>query len=467
MSAAYDVAIVGAGPAGMAAAATAVECGLSAVVLDEQAVAGGQIYRNVGRASAAVRRWLGKDYEHGAALVGRLETSGVTHLAGASVWDVSPELQISYLVGAQGGVLKARHLIVATGAIERPSPLPGWTLPGVMNAGAAQILMKSSASVPSGRVVLVGCGPLLYLVAVQLLDAGADVHALVETAPASSLGASLRYFPAALRSPGYLVKGMRMLARLRAAGVRRERASGQVRILGEQRVTAVEFESSGTRRQIAADVALLHHGVIPNVQLTRMLRLDHHWNAMQNAWWPRTDEFGRSSVESISLAGDGGGIAGALAAEASGRIAALDAARRLGALDQARFAQLASQAQGARRAQLHIRPFLDVLYRPPQWLFTPPDETMVCRCEEVSAGEIRQMARLGCRGPNQTKFFSRCGMGPCQGRMCGPTVSHLLAEVQGVSVEEVGYYRIRAPLKPIPLSALAGMNELETETEES
>ena len=123
-------------------------------------------------------------------------------------------------------------------------------------------------------------------------------------------------------------------------------------------------------------------------------------------------------------------------------------------------AQRDVRAQPARRAlekQMHIRPFLDALYRPPEWINTPTDDAIVCRCEEVTAGQVREMARLGCRGPNQTKFFSRCGMGPCQGRMCGLAVTQILAAELKVSPTQVGAYRIRAPLKPIPLASLAAM----------
>ena len=117
------------------------------------------------------------------------------------------------------------------------------------------------------------------------------------------------------------------------------------------------------------------------------------------------------------------------------------------------------------RQQLRVRPFLDALYRPPEWINTPADDTVVCRCEEVTAGRIREMASLGCQGPNQTKFFSRCGMGPCQGRMCGLTVTQILAQELGKTPAEIGAYRIRAPLKPIPLASLAALATPITEEE--
>lgn len=455
----YDVAIIGAGPAGMSAACQAAELGLSVVLMDEQPRAGGQIYRNVGAASRGRLDWLGPDYARGRTLVERLAIAqGVSHLTSATVWDVSPTLAVSYLLDGRAAQCRAKHLIVATGAMERPSPLPGWTLPGVMNAGAAQIMMKVGGAVPEGRIVLVGGGPLLYLVAVQLLDAGAQVAALVETSPPQNRKHALRHLMGALRAPGYLIKGMRLLTRIRRAGVAHHFADGEVTIEGGNTAEAVAFKGGGKAQRIGADTVLLHHGVIPNVQLTRMLRLEHDWDTRQLAWRPRCDAYGVSSHEAISVTGDGAGIGGARAAECSGALAALGAACRLGVIDTSALQAQAAPLQAEHQAQLRIRPFLDTLYRPPEWLLTPTDDTIVCRCEEVTAGQIREMARLGCNGPNQTKFFSRSGMGPCQGRMCGVTVAQLIAQSRGVPIEAAGYYRIRPPLKPVPLAALASMD---------
>src|SRR5262249_35635128 len=157
------------------------------------------------------------------------------------------------------------------------SPLPGWTLPGVMNAGAIQVAMKSSGSIPAGRVALVGCGPLLLLVACQLLDAGVDLVAIVHTADARNRWHALRHLPAALRAAEYIVKGLGLLARLMASRVARFTAR-DLRILGDDRVSALRFASAGREKTIAADMVLVHHGVIPDQQLARLLRVDHTWD---------------------------------------------------------------------------------------------------------------------------------------------------------------------------------------------
>lgn len=453
----HDLVVIGAGPAGMSAALTGASCGLRTLLLDEQLRPGGQIYRNITAVPQSVAALLGPDYFHGEALTDRVVRSGVELGFGSAVWDVARDLTVTVQRDGRSFHARAPQLIAATGAMERPSPIPGWTLPGVLNAGAAQIALKSAGAVPSGRVVLAGGGPLLLLVACQLLDAGVSVVGVAATSPGQNRLHALRYLPAALRAPAYLAKGARMLWRLRRAGVPIFSAATSLRVEGGERAQALAFVAGGSEHRLEADVVLLHHGVVPNTQLSRLLRVKHDWDPDQLAWRPRVDSWGETSIAGFRIAGDGAGIAGALAAEPSGVLAALGAARSLDRLTDADCEQRAKPARDLLTKQLRIRSFLDALYLPPPWLANPADETVVCRCEEVTAGRIREMARLGCQGPNQTKFFSRCGMGPCQGRMCGLTVTQILATELGKAPADVGAYHIRAPLKPVPLASLASL----------
>lgn len=456
-NAAYDFVVIGAGPAGMSAAVTASGLGLRTLLLDEQTRAGGQIYRNVAAVSPASARLLGGDYMHGLGLVRRLSSSAAEVQHGAVVWNIDRDLIVTGLHEGRTFQVRAAQLLAATGSIERASPLPGWTLPGVMNAGAAQIALKSSGIVPAGRILLAGAGPLLLLVATQLLDAGADVVGLVETAPENNRWEAMPHLPAALGAPAYLIKGLRMIRRVRGARVPWHTAATELRIEGSERAEAVLFTAGGRTHRIAADVVLLHHGVVPNTQISRLLRVEHDWDAAQLAWKPRLDDWGQTSLAGLRIAGDSASIAGALAAEATGALAALGAAEALGRVDAAQRDARSKPLRRAVVAQLRIRPFLDALYRPAPWLQQPADDTVVCRCEEVTAGRIREMARLGCQGPNQTKFFSRCGMGPCQGRMCGIAVTQILAAELRKQPREVGAYRIRPPLKPVPIASIAAL----------
>ena len=457
-----DLLIVGAGPAGMAAAVQARALGLSVVLLDEQPRSGGQIWRDAGRASPALMRLLGADYALGRSAVAALDASGARVMYECLVWDIDRDRTVSALQAGQVLQFRPRELLLATGAMERPSPLPGWTLPGVMNAGAAQIALKTAGIVPEGRVVLAGCGPLLLLLAVQLARAGVRDLTVVETTGQGAARRALRHLPQALRHPKLLLKGLSLIAALRRHGVRHIRGASGLSVTGQGRAEALSFKAQGRSHMIGADLVLLHHGVQPNTQLTRLLRLSHRWDEVQQAWHVETDEFGLTAVPGLRVAGDGGSIAGARAAELRGAIAALASAKALGCLNADGFDERVRPLRRELQRELAARPFLDTLYAPPGWITQPADEVTVCRCEEVSAGRIREMARLGCEGPNQTKFFSRCGMGPCQGRVCGTVVTQVLAEALGRSPQQVGAYRIRAPIKPIPLRALASLAQDDT-----
>ena len=464
MSFTHDLIVVGAGPAGLAAAATAAELGLRALLLDEQPRAGGQIYRNVATASPRVRALLGPDYARGSALVQRVQGQGVEIRHDTLVWDVAPDLTVTGLQAGRSFQAGAPQLVVATGAMERASPLPGWTLPGVLNAGAAQIALKSGGLVPAGRVVLAGTGPLLLLVACQLLEAGVELAGLVETAPAANRRRALPCLPAALAAPATLAKGLQMVLRLRRAAVPWHTQAEDLRVLGDDHAMGLAFRCDGRGYAIEADTVLLHHGVVPNTQISRLLRVEHRWSDAQLAWQVVADDFGQTSLRGLRVAGDGAAIAGARAAEAAGALAALGAAQALGRLQAADLQRRAAPLRRALRRERAVRPFLDALYRPPPQVVAPADGTIVCRCEEVTAGRVREMARLGCQGPNQTKFFSRCGMGPCQGRVCANVVTQVLAAELGKPPAEVGAYRIRAPIKPVPLEALARLDITPTRT---
>jgi hypothetical protein len=447
-----DVVVLGAGPAGLAAATLAAQAGASTLLVDENPAPGGQIYRAVTETPAKDKRILGADYWSGERLVEAFAASGAEAMYGTTVWSLDPDRVLGISRGGKAHLLQADRVIVATGAQERPFPIPGWTLPGVMTVGAAQTLLKASGILPAGRTVIAGLGPLLWLYAAQVLRAGGTIDAILDTTPRANWIAAAPHAAGFLLSPLWR-KGLALMKEVRA---RVPQVTNVVSIAaeGEGAVRAVTFETeSGLERRMEVDTLLLHHGVVPNVNLAMAAGAKHVWDERQCCFVPVLGDGFESSVSGIHIAGDGAGIAGAWAAEERGRLAAIAALRALrpeASLpdEQALRQRLARHERG--------RAFIDALYLPSASFRVPEaDSTVVCRCEEVTAGEIRKVVALGCEGPNQMKAFLRCGMGPCQGRMCGLTVSELIASERGVYTNDVGYYRLRPPVKPIALAELA------------
>lgn len=450
---AFDVVVVGAGPAGLAAAAITAQAGLSTVILDESAGPGGQIYRAITTTPIKDRRILGPDYWHGGALVQDAIDSGASLAGGTLVWSLDRDLALAISRNGAAQSLKARRVILATGALERPFPIPGWTLPGVMTVGAGQTLLKASGLLPEGKTVLAGMGPLLWLYATQVLRAGGRIDAILDTTPRANYLRAAIHFPDFALSPLF-AKGLRLMQEVRRSV---KVITGVTRLVaaGGDKVTAVAYSiRDGREQRLPVDNLMLHQGVAPNVNLAMAAGVKHRWDKTQLCWIPELAEDFSSSVAGIAIAGDGAGIAGAWAAEERGRIAGLAAVRDLApdaptVNEQFLRHRLYQQSLG--------RAFLDALYQPPAQLRLPDNDVLVCRCEEVTARQIRDTVALGCEGPNQMKAFLRCGMGPCQGRLCGLTVTEMIADARGVSPDSVGYYRLRPPIKPIPLAELAAM----------
>lgn len=451
----YDLVVVGAGPAGMAAALQGQKLGLKTCVLDEQPGLGGQIHRGVDRNLSKALRSDDPDVRRGAGLVTEFQACDIDYYPETIVWHLDPDGRMAVMRGDETEVIRYRHIILATGSIERPMPVPGWTLPGVMTAGAAQATLKSAGIVPSGRIALCGTGPLLYLAAAQLVDAGADVRILIDTQQPGRLRAALPALPAALTAPDYLLRGIPLLRAPANAGVEVVRSVSEVRIDGEDKVQSVSWSAGGKTRTEDIDWVLLHQGVVPNINLQQAAGCDITWNERQHCWQPVLDDWGVTSQPRISVAGDSGGILGGEAAQHLGAIAALGAAVKLECLTPAAAIQKATPAHRSLRRLKAIRPFLDILYMPGREYRMAGQDTLACRCEEVTGGEVRSAIQSGCAGIYQIKMYTRCGMGPCQGRMCGLTIAEMVADETGKPFSEVGEFRQRTPVKPVPLTALA------------
>ncbi len=454
----YDIAVIGAGPAGMSAAITAAEAGASVVVLDDKARAGGQIYRNVDQSPLADPTPLGPDYMKGRTLVEAYERCSAQKLQRATVWHVGESGEVLFSRDEETCSLSARELILTSGAMERPFPIPGWHLQGVMSAGSAQVMLKSDGMVRDDAV-FAGTGPLLYLIVAQYLRMGVRVRALVDTTPRSAYLDAATRFPGALAGAGMIAKGLGLMNEIRGSGIPVYRFAGNLRVEGDDCVRGLRFSSGGKEHSISTDHVFLHQGVIPNLNMTRSLGLEHHWCEQQLCWKPSLRRWGQSSVDSISVAGDGSGIVGAEGAELTGRLAARNQLCRLGYISEAeRDRQSAGDRWRLQRLNL-FRGFIDRLYRPlDQHRIPEQPETVVCRCEEQTVAQLQAGFEKGAVGPDELKGLTRCGMGPCQGRQCGHTVTELLARWRGDAVADVGYYRLRSPMRLLNLTELSRFN---------
>jgi len=449
--AARTVVIVGAGPAGTRAAERLVAAGLRPVVVDEAAASGGQIYR---RQPPHFRRPPAALYGFEAARATAIQQAfdalreRIDYRPQTLVWHLW-EGDAHLLNGASAERIPYDALILAAGATDRIMPLPGWTLPGVFSLGGAQIALKAQACAIGERTVFLGTGPLLYLVAYQYAKAGAEVVAVLDTAPPT---ARFRALPDLAARPAMLAKGLFYTAELRRRRVRIARGIVPVAITGSDGVTGVRVrDADGSERQIACDAVGLGHGLRSETQLADLARCDFAFDAVAQQWLPVTDADGRTSTPHVYLAGDGARILGADAAELAGRLAACAALRDLGiAVPDGEVERL----RAALAPMARFRRGLDTAFPwPAHFAAALPDGAVVCRCECITAGELRSAALdKGAPEVNRAKAFSRLGMGRCQGRMCGLAGAEVLAAALGVEVSEVGRLRGQGPVKPLPLA---------------
>lgn len=461
---AIDLLIVGAGPAGIAAAVAARRHGLTVLVVDDQPAPGGQIWRAAETVAATPRgARLGAAYCTGAKRTAAFRACGATYEPGCQLWQIEPGFRAFLTQQRKARIVTAKAVILATGAQERPAPFPGWTLPGVLTVGAAQILLKTADQVPEKPVWVAGSGPLLLLYMTQLLAAGGKIAGFLDTTPRGRLAAALRHLPRALGRVGDLAKGFAWTRTLKRAGVPVIRHVAELAAEGEGRLQRLRYRTAdGREATVPAEILLIHEGVVPGIHAPLALGCAVEWRAEQHCYAPILDAWGETSQPGVFVAGDGAGIGGAHAAELRGALAGLRAAINLGGLTEAAAEHEARPLRRDLKRELALRPFLDALFAPRPQVFAPADETIICRCEEVTAGDIRTRAALGRPGPNQLKAFTRAGMGPCQGRQCGYPMMHLIAAVQQRPVADVGFYRIRPPLKPVTLGELASLDETES-----
>ena len=398
-----DVVVVGAGPAGLAAARRAAESGAEVTIVDDNLQPGGQIWRG---ATAEAAPWL---------------RAKIHWVLGACVFDAPRPGCIAFeCADGTARELEYRNLILAAGARERFLPFPGWTLPNVMGAGGLQSLVKSGFPLERKRVVVAGSGPLLPAVANYLREHGADVGLVAEQAASSSL---VRFALALARYPAKV----RQAARLRTAlrGIPYRAGCWPVAAHGSEKLESVTLRRGSRSWTEACDYLACGFGLVPNTELAALLgcRVDQS---------VAVDEYQRTTVDGVYCAGEATGIGGVELSLVEGEISGFAAAGREDAARR-RFADRDSHRRFAAALEqaFTLRPELREL---------PQNETLVCRCEDVTWGRVRSWGSW-----REAKLHTRCGMGPCQGRVCGAATEFLLGWKAG---------SVRPPVFPVRLGSL-------------
>lgn len=498
-----DVLVIGAGPAGLAAAASCARAGLRVLLADENQRPGGQIARRRFRDPAAGETDpvpAGVDYRPGTVCHGFRDGAAVftgpppagTAPARTAHGDTTPgdAAGLGGGTGVAGGSVstgepalwtaRARRVVLATGASERVLPVPGWTLPGVLTSGAAQTFLKGSGTFPYRRVLVAGSGPLLLAVAVQLIEAGVEVAAVAEAARPGPR--HWRDALHALAAPGLLAQGAGYLTRLARAGVRVRTGTGVRRIEGGAAADQWRGDSADPRRgdsggsepgvrhpagdgvtgavlgrlqsdwtfaddreeRVACDAVLLGHGFSSTTELAAQYGAEIAWDDRRQTWAPVRDA-GLRAGHGLRVVGDCAGVGGAQRAVLEGRLAG-----------ELLAAELTGRAAGPsvprlRRGLARIERFrlgMDRIYRPEPGTATWPDpETPVCRCQGTTRAEIDTALHNGAGDLRAVKLWTRAGMGACQGRVCAPILRTLTGPDDPPTA--------RFPVRPLPIAALA------------
>ncbi|WP_420406774.1 2Fe-2S iron-sulfur cluster-binding protein [Hoeflea sp.] len=448
-----DVLVIGAGAGGLNAAIAAAGSGASVVVLDERKVSGGQYYKQAAGAASV----LDTQQQEGASLIASVVSAGAEILSEVEVWGVFEGLLV--MAQHQGAPLVARPrtLIVATGAYERPRMVPGWTLPGVMTTGAAQTLWRSYRTLPGKRVAVAGSGPLNLQVAMELSRGGADV-VMVSEAACSPYRQPLAATAMVAAGPRLAARGLAISFGLWQRGVKVSYQTSLSRIVEVENGLKASFkDSQGRQRDHVVDAVCMNEGFEPQNEILRLLGAEMSYDADFGHLRCQRDPTMQTSIPQLYAIGDCAGLGGAPAAGVEGTIAGLAAASYCGDKPLPDLRKLQARLAAHRRFQARLWAMHDI---GPRDLSVQDDDLVVCRCEEVSLGELRQALGTAPGHAGTVKRATRAGMGRCQGRYCGPVTARLVADRDNRPVEDRSFYAPRVPIKPVSIAAILAAQEM-------
>lgn len=470
-----EVLVIGAGPSGLAAARAAAQAGAEVLVVDERSKAGGQYFKQPGEGFEVNEARIDKQFREGRELFRATQAAGVEFLFGATVWGAFPEAEVAIATPAGNQLLSAQRIVVSPGAYERPMPFDGWTLPGVMTTGAAQTLLRANQTALGKRVLVAGNGPLNLQVARELTVAGVEVVAVVELATAWSLRNSKDVLHMLLTSPGLVMAGAGHLARLFWGRVPvhhqhvicAAKGEGRVEQVTIAKVNAEGLPKPGSEIEFEVDAVCLGYGFVSQSEIARALGAGPF--KIEKARPPTVDRellhsdererelVGRSeTAPRVFITGDARGLGGARVAMAQGALAGIAAARDLGYRGGAESDRTDARSRRDLLRHGRFQKALWSLYAAPDTTLTLASEnTLVCRCEAVSRGDLEALFEEGVLSLGAIKRETRAGMGRCQGRYCAGLISEMARQAGFESGEEGRYFAPRPPFKPLSVVELA------------
>jgi len=459
-----DVLVVGGGPAGLAAATRVAAAGLSVTLVDERVTLGGQIYKRLGPGfEVSDPRAIGREYAAGGDLIALTAATGVNVRLRTAVLHIDGLLATVCEDEARIETIAARRIVLAPGAYDRPVAFPGWTLPGVLTAGGAQTLLKTQRVLPGRRIVFAGSGPVALAFPAQLHHDGAGIELICEAGPppgardiAAMLAAARGNMPLLRDAARYrlALARARIPLRYRRMVVAAE-GDGHVQAVVHAAVDGDWRAIAGTEERVACDTLCLGYGFLPSVELLRLAGCAIDEDEDRGGAVARLDEWMRTTVPGISAAGDGTGVEGSMVAVDEGRLAAVGIALELGSLSPA---QVEHETKALRRRLSRRRAFrvaLARMHRVGAGIYELPDsDTVICRCEEVTLSAL-ELAVAASADVATVKALTRAGMGLCQARNCGRTVSALIAARHGRAIGDIAAATPRLPARPVSIAAVA------------
>jgi thioredoxin reductase/bacterioferritin-associated ferredoxin len=452
----YDVIVIGAGPSGVSAAINCAKRGLKVLIVDSNSEAGGQIYRAPPKTYKSMPKNKLEENEIQKKMSIELKKYQIDTAYNHTVWQVSPGFKVNAFNDFSTIQWETKSLIIATGTYEKIIPFEGWTIPGVIGLAACTVMLKSHHFIPSNKIILAGNGPLLILVAYYISKFGGKVDAIIDTCSKLDW---IRSTLSLITNQKNFSDGIKWIFKIFLnripihSNCKIEKA---VEVDGGIKVKVLNLKT-GKYKNIFSETIAIGHGLTPSTDITRLLKAEHIYDEHKGGWIAKVDRFLRSSINGVYLSGDGAGISGALAASDKGLLASTALLYDKKIISKKEFdTNTRKIKKKLDKYEVFAKAISKLNSIPKKLIENIHEDTIICRCEDITKKEILSAVDQGAKDINQIKSWTRLGMGPCQGRTCQYAASKIVAEYLNCEIENLGYLTGRSPIRPVPLDRVLG-----------